>query len=88
MIIVKELFAFEQDVLHCIKNNPKNDNFEFYIRARNNDERIEVLNCVKGNKDFFEEELVKVIGKCNVLIDFDNLMITVKKIEAIHNSIK
>lgn len=76
---MNELFEFEQSVLHCIENNPKNDNFKFWIRARNDDERLEVLNGVKGNKEFFENELSKIIGKCFVLIDFDNLMITVKK---------
>lgn len=76
---MNELFAFEQEVIHCIENNRRNDNFKFQIGARDGNERLEVLNGVKENKEFFESELAKVIGKCSVLIDYDNLMITVKK---------
>lgn len=77
--MIMELGCFENEVLHCIENNPKNDNFKFDVRARNNSECLEILNNVKENKENFEKELSKIIGDCIVLIDFENIMVTVKR---------
>jgi len=74
-----KLGSFEDSVLHCISNNPKNDNFKFKVRARNDTEQLEVLKDVNETKEEFENEITKIIGECIVLIDFDNLMVTVKR---------
>lgn len=74
-----ELGSFEDAILHSIGNNHKNDNFKFRVRARNNAERLEILKDINETKEKFEEEISKIIGKCIVLIDFDNLMINVKR---------
>lgn len=76
---MNELFAFEQEILHCIANNPRNNNFKFGIRARNDAECLEILNGVRENKAFFERELAKIIGNCTVLLDFNKMMVTIKK---------
>lgn len=75
-----ELGCFEHEVLHCISPNPYNDNFKFGVRARNREECLEILESVKENKSLFEEELAKIIGECTVILDFENIGVTVKRV--------
>lgn len=60
------------EIIHCIANNPKNDNFKFWIS-----EGIEYFN--EGKEELISE-LTKIIGNCMVTVDTVSSKIFIKKI--------
>lgn len=59
------------EILHCIENNCKNDNFKFYIR--------EGIEYFKEGEEDLTKELKKVIGDCTITVNIKEKTILIKK---------